>query len=239
MWTASLSQKTEVKQIGLDFPTQQRQSTCCEAELQMAFDPRNLLIRMGQCVLHVLLVDPTKLLSSFFPVSWEMSVNLQSQWLFAAFNFSVWLNESTAFLHTIHTPASTHTALSAHVDSSCVALSSVCFDVKSGLLMTAAATRVIHRLIYSQCWRGAVVSLTSFHFRSLIVRPTCFHYHDPTIDTCDGKEHLKHTTLLLLLLTLRDNHANIIFFFFAPWDFFSYSNQEVPFTLKCLLFWRG
>ena len=53
MWTASLSQKTEVKQIGLDFPTQQRQSTCCEAVLQTAFDPRNLLIRMGQCVLHV------------------------------------------------------------------------------------------------------------------------------------------------------------------------------------------
>lgn len=61
MWTdsceASLSEKTEVKQIGLDFPMQHRQSTCCEAAVWTPFDPRNLLIRTGQCSMF-LLVDP-------------------------------------------------------------------------------------------------------------------------------------------------------------------------------------
>lgn len=45
-----------------------RQSACCEAAVWMAFDPRNLLIRMGQYVHVFLLVDPTiHWLLSLFP----------------------------------------------------------------------------------------------------------------------------------------------------------------------------
>lgn len=48
-----LSEKTEVKQISLDFPMHHRQRTCVKQQCgQSAFDPRNLLIRIGQCV-HV------------------------------------------------------------------------------------------------------------------------------------------------------------------------------------------
>lgn len=138
-----LSQKTEVKQRGPDFPMLHRQSACCEAAVWMAFDPRNLLIRMGQYVHVFLLVDPTIhwLLSLFSPPArlrhLEMSLTCPSSF-FAAIYFSVWLNETAAFCtQSKHLSLHTHCLISpcrpsCVTHSSCVALSSVCFDLKTG-----------------------------------------------------------------------------------------------------------
>lgn len=224
MWTdsceASLSQKTEVKQIGLDFPVQHRQSTCCEAPVWMAFDPRNLLIRMGQCVRMLLLVDPAmhQLLSlSFFPTrlyiqKCQLPVTVAVLLLFISQFESMKL---LLFAHNPNTSASTHGLISpcrpsCVTHSSCVAVSSVCFDAKAGLLTTTAATTVIQPLMQSQHCRSVVVCLTSFHFRLLMVGAKWFHSHTLTIDTCEGgKTPETHHTVLLRLTEI---HANIIFF---------------------------
>lgn len=86
--------------------------------------------------------------------------------------------------------------------------------------------------------RSVVVSLTSFHFRLLVVGATWFHSHTLTIDTWEGKNTWNTPHTHTVLLRLRENHANIIFSpvgFFSSYSFKSYSNQEVPFTLRGLL----
>lgn len=130
MWTASLSQKTEVKQIGLDFPMLHRQSACCEAALWITFDPRNSLIRMGQCVHMLLLVDPTiNLLLSFiyfFPLlSFTDLMSRNICYLFlAAVCYGSFLSLTQwncgflcfFFLLTIQTPQPPHAAFATNVD---------------------------------------------------------------------------------------------------------------------------
>lgn len=129
MWTASLSQKTEVKQIGLDFPMLHRQSACCEAALWMTFDPRNLLIRMGQCVHMLLLMDPSiKQLLSFIYFFPPFLHRLDESKHLLPFTAAVFCGSSQFdsmklwlfLLLTIQTPQPPHAALSASCRPPCV-----------------------------------------------------------------------------------------------------------------------
>jgi len=98
------------------------------------FDPRNLLIRIGQCERDCIGGSHNSLLFVF--LLFLSSARLQCQ-------LSQWLFASMKLAHFAHNHPNLHEALSARV--SCVTSSSChqSFDVKAGLLMTPAASIVL------------------------------------------------------------------------------------------------
>lgn len=135
MWPVSielstLSQKTEVKQIGLDFPHAAQTKHMLWGSCVARFSSKKLVDQDRTVCTHVFI--PHRLLSfplaffifyffNFLPPSFFQTAKKKSfatERLFAALHFSIWVSET--FAHNLNTSTSTHThthtTLSAHAD---------------------------------------------------------------------------------------------------------------------------
>lgn len=124
MWPVSielstLSQKTEVKQIGLDFPHAAQTKHMLWGSCVARFSSKKLVDQDRTVCTHVFI--PHRLLSfplaffffffcfTFFPLpsSRQLKKSFATERLFAALHFSIWVSET--FAHNLNTSTSTHT----------------------------------------------------------------------------------------------------------------------------------